>query len=279
MKNLSKYSMLSALLVLVFGLLSFGHKQKEEPETIIEITTKFGVMKLKLYNETPIHRDNFIKLTNEDFFDSLLFHRVISNFMIQGGDPDSKNAPAGKILGEGGPGYDVPAEFNSKLYHKKGALAAARESDDINPEKKSSGSQFYIVQGRKYDSAQLANFEQRRLQQCTALEFKKCITLPENKVLLEAYMTSIKNEDKTATQEIVKEVMPMISENLEKYKYTPEQYATYETIGGTPHLDYDYTVFGEMIEGFDVLDSIAAVKKDKFDRPLEDVIMMVRVLD
>jgi peptidyl-prolyl cis-trans isomerase B (cyclophilin B) len=199
-------------------------KKRETPkakEIIVLIKTNIGNLKVKLYNETPLHRDNFVKLINEKYLDKTLFHRVIKNFMIQGGDPDSKTATKGQALGNGGPEYTIPAEFVTTRFHKKGALAAARTGDDINPKKESSGSQFYIVQGKVYSDAELNIFEQR----------------------------------------------------LGK-KFTKEERIAYTTIGGTPHLDGSYTVFGELIEGFDVLDKIAAVAGDQMNRPLEDVIIL-----
>lgn len=190
----------------------------ENNEILVQIETTKGKMIVKLYNETPLHRDNFVKLVKEKYYDGLLFHRVIENFMIQGGDPDSRNAPQGQTLGNGGPNYTIPAEFKSTLIHKKGVLAAARTADNINPKKESSGSQFYIVQGKIFDDTQLE------------------------------YIHS-----KTGTL------------------YSDEQKEIYKTIGGTPHLDGSYTVFGEVIEGFDVIDKIAAEKTDQADRPIEDV--------
>lgn len=195
-----------------------GEPQEEKPQEVqLEIHTNHGVMTVKLYNETPLHRDNFVKLASEGFYDSLLFHRVIQGFMIQAGDPDSKNAPAGKMLGMGGPGYTVPAEFNANLIHKKGALAAARLGDQMNPQKASSGSQFYIVQGRPMDVNQLG------VEQAA--------------------------------------------------KYTDEQRQLYKTKGGTPFLDAQYTVFGEVVKGFEVIDAIAQVPTQPGDRPVNDVII------
>lgn len=193
-------------------------KPKKTKEIKVEITTNKGVFVVKLYNETPLHRDNFVKLVNEKYYDSLLFHRVIQNFMIQGGDPDSKHAISGQMLGNGGPNYTIPAEFNALLIHKKGALAAARTADNVNPKKESSGSQFYIVQGKKFDSNQLNNI-------------------------------SLRNN----------------------INYTDQQKEIYQTIGGTPHLDGAYTVFGEVIQGLDVIDTIAAVATNQANRPLEDI--------
>lgn len=193
-------------------------KKTMEKEHIVAITTDLGTIKLKLYNETPQHRDNFLKLANEGFYDSTLFHRVIREFMIQGGDPQSKGAPAGKMLGNGDVGYTVPAEFNPALFHKKGALCAARTE---NPAKASSGCQFYIAQGKVYTEAQL------------------------------------KGMGKT---------------------FTPEQIKAYTTVGGVPFLDMGYTVYGEVTEGLDVLDKIAAVQIGSGDRPVKDVMMKVKVI-
>ncbi len=276
MNNWSKF--FGALLLGCVMLSLYSFVKKKEKFTYVEITTNFGEMKFKLYNETPLHRDNFIKLTEEDYFDSLLFHRVINNFMIQGGDPDSKGAPEGKQLGNGGPSYQINAEFVPSLYHKKGVLAAAREGDPQNPLKKSSGSQFYIVQGQVFDSAQLAGVEQRRLDGCRKEEFKKCLNDPENEGLKSAYSEAMKKRDRELGQELVDSVNTIIAPSLEKYYYTNEQREVYQTIGGTPHLDYAYTVFGEMIEGFDVLDSIAAVQTDRNNRPMKDVIMTVKIV-
>lgn len=192
---------------------------------LINIETPYGNMLAELSDKTPKHRDNFLKLAEEGYFDGLLFHRVINGFMIQGGDPNSKNAPAGAQLGSGGPGYQVDAEFNQDLIHKKGALAAARTGDQINPQKKSSGSQFYIVQGSKLTDSQLAQTEIRK-----------------------------------------------------NMKYTDEQKKAYTEIGGTPFLDMDYTVFGQVIEGLDVIDKIAKVQCDQSNRPLENVTMKISVI-
>jgi peptidyl-prolyl cis-trans isomerase B (cyclophilin B) len=189
--------------------------------TYAEIETDFGTMKVKLYNSTPKHRNNFIKLANEGFYDGLLFHRVINGFMVQGGDPESKDASPDARLGGGGPGYQTDAEIGA--LHIKGAIAAARTQ---NPEKKSSGSQFYIVQGKPQSDSQLDAIERQK-----------------------------------------------------NVKYSPEQRELYKTLGGTPQLDAEYTVFGEVVEGFEVIDKIAAVKTAPGDRPIEDVKMKVRILN
>ncbi|MEQ8706938.1 MAG: peptidylprolyl isomerase [Phaeodactylibacter sp.] len=192
---------------------------------LVEIETIHGSMLVQLYDATPKHQDNFLKLVEEDFYNGLLFHRVIENFMIQGGDPKSKDAPAGQPLGSGGPGYTIPAEFVDSLMHIKGALAAARTGDAVNPQKRSSGSQFYIVHGRSVTEQDLA-----------LLEAKK------------------------------------------GFRYTTKQKEAYLERGGTPFLDRDYTVFGQVVEGFDVLDKLAAVPTNPGDRPKEDLKMKVRLI-
>jgi peptidyl-prolyl cis-trans isomerase B (cyclophilin B) len=199
-------------------------KEPSEPEeeVMFLIDTPYGSIKVRLYPGTPRHRKNFSQLTEQGFYNGLLFHRVIPGFMIQGGDPDSKNAPAGKPLGMGGPGYTIPAEIQRSYPHKRGAIAAARLGDNQNPRKESSGSQFYIVQGRQYTDEELDQLEQQR-------------------------------------------GLPFAASHREIYK----------TEGGTPFLDGAYTVFGEVIEGMEVVDAIATLKRDKMDRPLEDIIMTI----
>ncbi|OQX76640.1 MAG: hypothetical protein B6D64_09515 [Bacteroidetes bacterium 4484_276] len=201
-------------------------KTVEQKGQKVKLSTRYGDMVLILYDETPKHRDNFIKLVNEGFYNGTLFHRVIKDFMIQGGDPDSKNAKPGQRLGTGGPGYTIEAEFHPGFYHKKGALAAARQGDQVNPEKRSSGSQFYIVQGKKTSAAELNNLAQR-------------------------------------TGAI----------------YTPEQINVYQEIGGTPFLDTQYTVFGEVIDGMEVIDKIASVNTGASNRPAEDVKITLTLID
>ncbi|MBE0639098.1 MAG: peptidylprolyl isomerase [Bacteroidales bacterium] len=190
------------------------------------ISTSFGDMIVILYDETPIHRDNFIKLVEEGYYNGTLFHRVIKDFMVQGGDPDSKNAPRDKPLGMGGPGYTLTAEFHPEFIHKKGALAAARQGDQMNPERRSSGSQFYIVQGKKITQAELNNIASRG-----------------------------------------------------GVFYTPEQIKIYEEIGGTPFLDQQYTVFGEVIEGLDVIDKIANAQTGNGNRPVNDLKMTIKLFN
>ena len=205
-------------IIMALVLMSFSGKEKEK--TLV-ITTKYGTIKVRLYNETPKHRDNYVKLAQEHFFDSLIFHRCIKDFMIQGGDPDSKHAKPGVQLGEGGLKYTIPAEIQPNLFHKYGVIAAAR---DNNPEKASSSSQFYIAVGKVYTDAQLTQMEQQTGK-----------------------------------------------------KFTDEERKAYTTIGGIPHLDGNYTVFGEVYEGMNLVDSIIKQPTDDNNRPLVDIRMEIKV--
>ncbi|GAB4287321.1 MAG: peptidylprolyl isomerase [Marinilabiliales bacterium] len=262
---------------------SKGNSTKEKNNNIVSIITDYGTIKIKLYDNTPKHRDNFIKLVKEGFYDSSLFHRVIKNFMIQGGDPDSKNAPADKILGNGGPGYDLPAEFVKENIHKRGAVAAAREPDNINPEKKSSGSQFYIVQGRVFTNDELDKLEQNMLNQKKQQFFHLFIERPENLEMKNKIIQLQKEKNIEELNNYANEITPIIdsaffAEN-DSIKFSKEQRKVYTTIGGAPHLDGEYTVFGEVIEGMDVVDSIASVKTTgaPYDRPLKNIPMIIKL--
>ena len=263
-----------SLVIISALLLMSGCKKKEE--RIVLIKTDYGNMKVRLYDETPLHRDNFIKLTEEGFFNGTLFHRVIKDFMIQGGDPDSKNANPGQRLGNGGPGYKIPAEMHfPELFHKKGVIAAAREGDRVNPEKMSSGSQFYIVQGKKITDEQLdkveAGVNAMRKQQ---IRFR---VMSEYKGKLLKLQQEQKFDEFTALQKKIQEEVD--KEAAQNRFVIPENIRdVYKTIGGTPHLDSNYTVFGEVIEGLNVIDSIAAVQTDRYDRPVKDVRMTIEVV-
>jgi cyclophilin family peptidyl-prolyl cis-trans isomerase len=191
----------------------------------LQLTTAYGTMVIKLYNETPLHRDNFVKLVRQHFFDSLLFHRVDKGFMIQGGDPDSRHAKPGQHLGEGSLSYTLAPEFDTALFHKKGALAAAREADAANPKKRSNASQFYIVEGKTFTDAEMDKMQE-----------KLHIKIPEN------------------------------------------HRRVYRTSGGAPFLDMNYTVFGEVVSGFEVIDKIAGVAKDNNDRPLQNIAMKIIIV-
>jgi peptidyl-prolyl cis-trans isomerase B (cyclophilin B) len=248
--------------------------QATPKDQLVEVQTQYGKMVIRLYNETPKHRDNFIKLVKEGFYDSLLFHRVIKDFMIQGGDPISKNAPAGTMLGNGETGYQIPAEFNANLYHKKGALAAARTD---NPLKESSGCQFYIVQGKRFSLSELSNVR-------NGMNFQAKTRLLQditNSDTAQAKITDFKTRgDKEGLHNYMVSLQPQVDELFKKmeFNYTPNQLTTYSTLGGTPHLDMNYTVFGEVIEGLNVIDSIAAKPTDQFNRPLNDIRMKMKLL-
>lgn len=226
---MKKFSFLAIFLLTAVSVFSqrIANQAKERESGVrVEMRTTMGNITLLLYNDTPRHRDNFIKLVNENVYEGLLFHRVIDRFMIQAGDPKSKDAKHGTMLGDGTLGYTVPAEFLPNHFHKRGALCAARQGDQVNPRKESSSCQFYIAQGQVWSEADLNMMEQR---------FGK--------------------------------------------KFSPEQRKAYTTVGGTPHLDGDYTVFGEVLKGMEVVDKIAAAPRDKFDRPLEDIrIISVKIL-
>ena len=242
--------------------------------TKVRIHTTMGNIVVELYNETPQTRDNFIKLVNQKFYDSTLFHRVIQTFMIQGGDPNSKTAPAGTMLGNGDAGYTVPAEIVPGLFHKKGALATARQGDQVNPTKASSGCQFYIVQGKVFRNGELDTMEQRANFGIKQQIFTKIISKPENGELKRKFIKYQNESAIDSLQALTKTIEPEIDamyEKTDKFKFTPEERKAYTTIGGTPQLDNNYTVFGEVVEGIDIVDKIAGVKTDQADRPLVDV--------
>jgi len=271
MRNFLKGTiLLTAMLFVACG----NAQDKGEKRKMVIIKTEYGDMKVALYNETPKHRDNFLKLTKQGYYNGLLFHRVISEFMIQGGDPDSRNAKPGQQLGEGGPSYTIDNEINTELLHKKGALAAARESDQINPEKKSSGSQFYIVQGVVFPANNLSQLEAKGNEKLTK-SFMRQLTMA-NEDSLKFYQQS---GNQAAFSKLIERLQNEAKAKAEKtpFKLTEAQKQVYTTIGGTPHLDGNYTVFGEVIEGLSVIDSIAAQPTDPASRPLKDIKMEIKV--
>lgn len=237
--------------------------------TLVKIETTMGDITVKLYDETPKHKENFIKLVKEGVYDSTLFHRVIKNFMIQAGDPTSKTASATDTLGSGDVGYTIPAEFNPKFFHKRGVLAAARQGDDVNPNKESSGCQFYIVTGRKFSEAQMINMENQmneaRLDtvfQALARKHMKEIYKMRKANDMEGLMELQDSLENQARKEVAKE--PAL-------KFTPEQIKAYTTVGGAPHLDGNYTVFGEVVDGMNVVAEIETAKTNRQDRPTQDI--------
>lgn len=250
-----------------------------EKETVLKIETSMGDIKVKLYNETPKHRDNFIKLAKDGTYNGTLFHRVIKDFMVQAGDPESKNAPKGKMLGSGDVGYTVPAEFvYPKYFHKKGALSAARQGDEVNPKKESSGCQFYIVTGKVFNDSTLLNMEQQKNQNKVTEAFN---------ALAQKHMKEIYKMRKANDQDGLYALQDTLFIQAEAeaakqpdFHFTPEQIKAYTTVGGTPHLDGEYTVFGKVVEGMDIVDKIQQVKTDRSDRPEEDVkIINVSVIE
>jgi peptidylprolyl isomerase len=271
-----------AFFILFFGLYSSisagngGNKKEKEHQTRVLIHTDLGDIKILLYNETPKHRDNFIKLVKEGTLNNTLFHRVIEGFMIQGGDPDSKNAPVGTMLGNGSLGHTIPAEINPLLFHKKGALAAARLGDDVNPNKESSDCQFYIVHGRVFSDTLLSIEEMQMKQAMMQQIFNEYISKPENLGFRDQFIRLNRERKLDSMQILSLQVQPFIDSELvtrNPHKFSPEQRKIYSTIGGAPHLDGGYTVFGEVYEGLDVVDKIATVEKDQNDRPKTDIHM------
>ena len=246
-----------------------NHHMENEKRTLVKLETTMGNITVALYNETPKHRDNFIKLVKEGVYDSTLFHRVIKQFMIQAGDPDSKNASDTAMLGSGDVGYTIPAEFNPKCFHKKGVLAAARQGDDVNPEKASSGCQFYIVTGRKFTEPQLLGMENKINEQREEALFDS---------LARQHMKEIYKMRKAGDnagllelQDTLEAQARELADKEEKFRFTPEQIKAYSTIGGAPHLDGSYTVFGEVTEGMEVVDNIEIAKTNRADRPIENI--------
>lgn len=244
----------------------------------VEVETTLGSFTVLLYGDTPRHRDNFVKLVKEGYYNGTLFHRVINEFMIQAGDPDSKNAAPGQQLGAGGPGYTVDAEFVfPKHFHKRGALAAARQGDQVNPTKASSGSQFYIVTGKKVSDAELANMGQQMEQSALHSRFNE---------LAMAHMDEVRKMQQEGDQAGLQQLQQQLIAEAQAYvaehpvKVTDEMKEAYKTIGGTPFLDNNYTVFGEVIKGMDTVDKIEKVETDRGDRPKEDVrIISMKIVD
>lgn len=264
---MKKYIVLMLLTVLSF---SESCANKKIKETMIKFETTYGNITIKLYPETAKHHDNFLKLVNEGFYNGILFHRVIADFMVQAGDPDSKTAKPGVSLGSGDVGYTIAAEFiYPKYYHKRGALSAARQGDQTNPLKASSGCQFYIVQGKTFTDSQLDSIERNNEQKLEGKLFQEIANTKQEEV--KKYRLERNQPKLDALRDtILAEVHTQIK-NHPAFKLTAQQRADYKTIGGTPHLDGEYTVFGEVVEGLDIVDRISNVKTGKNDRPVEDI--------
>lgn len=236
----------------------------------ILMETNYGKITLKLYPETSQHRDNFQKLVNSGFYDGLLFHRVIKDFMIQAGDPNSKNANSKTMLGVGDVGYTIPAEMNFvQYYHKRGALSAARQADEINPQKRSSGCQFYIVQGKVFTNSELDAIEINIKKRIENQMFQEILSSKQG--LINKYQSENKQNKLSELQDSILAVVQEKVKQNPTYKFSEKQRKDYTTIGGTPHLDGNYTVFGEVVDGLEIIEIISKVKTGKLDRPLEDV--------
>jgi len=243
--------------------------------TKVKISTSCGDITVQLYDKTPLHRDNFLKLVKEGYYNGTLFHRVIKDFMIQGGDPDSRGAAASASLGSGGPGYTIPAEIMPELFHKRGALAAARQGDEVNPERRSSGSQFYICWGQIYDQSKLGQLSKQLQMQAQQQIFNGLVQKNREKI-----MELRRNRDNDGLMELQNELQAetfaIASEN--PATLSEVQKTAYSTIGGVPHLDGQYTVFGEVIDGLDIVEKIQSVATGSGDRPLKDISMEISVI-
>ena len=243
----------------------------------VEVETTMGNFTILLYGDTPKHRDNFVKLVNEGYYDGTLFHRIINEFMVQAGDPESKKAAPGQRLGAGGPGYTIEAEILfPKHFHKRYTLAAARQGDQVNPEKRSSGSQFYVVTGQKVPESQIARLEENLHNQQLQSTFNG---------LAAEHMDEIHSLQAAGNQQGLRDLQQQLIAQTEEIvaknplKLTDEMREAYTTVGGAPHLDGAYTVFGEVISGMDVIDKIEKVETDRSDRPTEDIrIIKMKVL-
>lgn len=253
----------------MFLNVSCGMAENKAKEKMVQIKTEFGTIKVKLFDETPQHRDNFLKLTGEGFYSDLLFHRVIKGFMVQGGDPNSKNAAPGQMLGAGDLGYTIPAEINPKFYHRRGMLAAARQGDQVNPEKRSSASQFYILQGKIFRPTELDSL------QAKMEESRKNSMMQSRVKAIESDLNKLNAEGKQvelmARINAIRDTVTDLAAKLPPLKFSEEQRKIYTTVGGYPSLDNNYTIFGEVVEGMEIIDKIAALPVNKSNRPETDI--------
>lgn len=271
MKKQLKMNKLAVILVFtaMFLNVSCGMAENKAKEKMVQIKTEFGTIKVKLFDETPQHRDNFLKLTGEGFYSDLLFHRVIKGFMVQGGDPNSKNAAPGQMLGAGDLGYTIPAEINPKFYHRRGMLAAARQGDQVNPEKRSSASQFYILQGKIFRPTELDSL------QAKMEESRKNSMMQSRVKAIESDLNKLNAEGKQvelmARINAIRDTVTDLAAKLPPLKFSEEQRKIYTTVGGYPSLDNNYTIFGEVVEGMEIIDKIAALPVNKSNRPETDI--------
>ena len=285
MNILIKKKKITFLILFTLSLFTGLSGQSSEDTTrtaIIGIKTKFGEIKIRLSNQTPLHRDNFIKLAEKGFYDSLLFHRVIPGFMIQGGDPYSKYAKPFVVLGDSDIGYTIPAEIVPTLFHKRGMLCAARDGDEVNPKRASSGCQFYITQGRgPLTDKDLLLYEYRinkKLRTHLKDSLLKTTNYKEIAYNYQHYKQNKITDSLMMLEKMLDEKINPIYLLTPHYTFTPTQIETYKKVGGTPHLDGSYTVFGEVISGMEIVDTIAELATDSHDRPLENNRMQIRVI-
>lgn len=244
---------------------------------LVKISTSLGDITVKLYDETPLHRDNFLKLAREGYYDGTIFHRVIKDFMIQGGDPNSKNPVPGASYGTGGPDYTIEAEISPSLFHKRGALAAARQGDEVNPDRRSSGSQFYIAWGKVYNQGQLSQLA-KQLEVQAQQQILNRLAMEHKQEIIRLR----KERDQQGLMELQDDLIAQtkaIAKEQGVKGLTEEQKKLYSTIGGVPHLDGQYTVFGEVTEGLDVVEKIQNTRTLSGDRPADDIVMRVTVVE
>ncbi len=274
-----KFNFIIAMLLACTIISCKSASNNDENMTKVKIETNKGDIIVALYDDTPKHKANFLKLVADGTYEGTLFHRVIKDFMIQAGDPNSKTAAKDQQLGDGDVGYTIPAEFAyPKRFHKRGALAAARQGDQVNPKKESSGCQFYIVTGNVYNDSTLVNFEKRKNYNVLEAPFRQLAMQHIDEI-----RDMQKRNDAKALKELEDKLLAQAREQVKDvpaFKFTPEQVQAYTTIGGTPHLDGDYTVFGEVVDGMDIVDEIQQVATNPSDRPVDDVVIKkMTVLD
>jgi cyclophilin family peptidyl-prolyl cis-trans isomerase len=263
-----KRNLLLIFITIIF--MSFSCASSSETASVVSLQTSYGKITVKLYPETIKHKENFLKLVNKGFYNGLLFHRVIADFMIQSGDPNSIKAQNGSSLGSGDVGYTIPAEFiYPQYYHKRGALCAARQGDQTNPLKASSGCQFYIVQGRVFTEIELNELEKNGAQKIEAKLFQEIVNTKQEEI------KKIRAEHSQVKLDVLRDsILAEVSKKMKtitSFKFTDKQRLDYKTIGGTPHLDGSYTVFGEVIEGLDIVENISKTTTGSSDRPIEDI--------
>ena len=274
MKSVSKNKFLVLFSTLLLTALVLGSFVKKSDEVEVIMITSKGELILKLYNQTPIHRDNFLKLINNQFYNGISFHRVIKNFMAQAGDPNSRDPEYTGSLGNNSEGETLPAEIYPSLFHKKGALAAARMGDQVNPEKRSSGSQFYIVQGKKYNRNQLTQMEARINQQLEGNLVGIFLKDSSNRGYMNRVKVCQQNGWMDSLNLVISEIKNLVLKDVDKFTFSEEQLKAYETVGGTPFLDNGYTVFGEVVSGIDIIDSICTSPTLPGDKPKEPIIIL-----